>query len=137
MQWLLCCNSQQQSSVSDGGMYSLLHGACDAYHTSKQIILTTVEMQVQEVTWNTVGKSRPGLHRLNSLIGGRLDDVSPGGLIEEDCVLISLTSYVRILPESCPCSHNPSVVLLPCVRHCLKVHDHASAQRHVLLHWDP
>lgn len=94
-----------------------------------------VEMQVQGVTWDTAGNSRPGLHRLNSLIGGRLDDVCPGGLIEENCILISLTSYVRVLPESCPCSMTH--LLGQHVSGIAKIHDHASAQRHVLLHWDP
>lgn len=57
----------------------------------------------QKVTWNAVGNRRPGLHHLNSFIGSRLDDISPGGLVEQNLVLIISACYVGVLPESCPC----------------------------------
>ena len=56
-----------------------------------------------KVTWNAVGDRRPRLHHLNSFIGSRLDDISPGGLIEQDLVLVVPACYVGVLPESCPC----------------------------------
>ena len=63
-----------------------------------------LQMLLKRVTWNAVGYRRPGLHQPNSLIGSRLDDISPGGVIEQDLVLILSTSYVSVLPESCPCT---------------------------------
>lgn len=62
---------------------------------------------VEEVTWDTVGNSGAGLHRLDSRVSSRLDDVIPGGLSEQDSVLIILfASYVSVLPERRPCNHN-------------------------------
>lgn len=71
-----------------------------AMHNGSAVLTVLLE---KKVTWNTVGNRRPGLHHLNSFIGSRLDDISPGGLIEQDLVLIVPACYVGVLPESHPC----------------------------------